>query len=431
LSVEFRYRFIVLWQSLVVASYRSFFAHLLRLTGAPVTLIAPDAFRELGGQMTRCAEFTAPFSHTTDLDPGRSYILRCFSPHVQIALFAGLRKVLRRFLAGSGNKAADAPERPVFLCIAEPYSVTAFVAWIVMRTITAPGPRCLFVTYSAQNIFKQLPLPLLMIQKFLFHRSDAILVCGHGQEPVLRRHGYQGPVIYFPLWFDSARFFPRSREDAEAALKNSGLHLPAPAMGERAVRFGYCGSLAAEKGVPDLLQMFGSGRLPPHLELWVAGDGPLRDEVRNAGSPVLSLGRLTPDQISAFMCAVDILIVPSRTTAYWKEQFGRVIVEAMACGTIVLGSDSGEIPFVIDDPDRIFREGDSGHLRNRLLHWATVVAGTGGASERDKSIRRSRAYTDEACAVRFQAALADSLRSGHRKPDPGASESGEILQAPP
>lgn len=405
MSVVFRYRYIVLWQSLVVASYRSFFAHLLRLTGAPVTLVAPDAFRELGGQMTPCARFDRPFSNESDQDPGRSHILRCYSPHVQIALFRGLRQVIRRFLVRTVDSPAETNERPVFLCIAEPYSVTAFAAWIVLRTIRPAGSRCLFITYSAQNIFKRLPLPLALIQKFIFRRSDAILVCGHGQEPVLRRHGYTGPVIYFPLWFDSARFFPRPREDAASELNVAADRISKPDTAARVVRFGYCGSLSAEKGVPDLLQLFGSGRLPPHLQLWVAGDGPLRDEVRKAGDQVLALGRLTPEQISAFMCAVDILIVPSRTTAHWKEQFGRVIVEAMASGTVVLGSDSGEIPFVIDDPGRIFREGDQEHLRSLLLHWASVAASTGYAQEREKSLRRSGAFTDEACASRFQTAF--------------------------
>lgn len=46
----------------------------------------------------------------------------------------------------------------------------------------------------------------------------------------------------------------------------------------------------------------------------------------------------------AFFASIDVLVLPSRTTATWKEQFGRVLVEAMACQTPVIGSDSGEIP---------------------------------------------------------------------------------------
>ena len=51
----------------------------------------------------------------------------------------------------------------------------------------------------------------------------------------------------------------------------------------------------------------------------------------------------TPRYLSAF----DLLVVPSETQPNWKEQFGRVITEAMASGTPVVGSSSGEIPNLI------------------------------------------------------------------------------------
>jgi glycosyltransferase involved in cell wall biosynthesis len=47
------------------------------------------------------------------------------------------------------------------------------------------------------------------------------------------------------------------------------------------------------------------------------------------------------------MNAIDVLALPSRTTARWKEQFGRVLIEANACGTPVIGARSGAIPDVV------------------------------------------------------------------------------------
>jgi glycosyltransferase involved in cell wall biosynthesis len=55
--------------------------------------------------------------------------------------------------------------------------------------------------------------------------------------------------------------------------------------------------------------------------------------------------------------ALDVLILPSRTTPHWKEQFGRVLIEAGACGVPVIGSDSGAIPEVIGEAGLIFPEG--------------------------------------------------------------------------
>jgi glycosyltransferase involved in cell wall biosynthesis len=55
---------------------------------------------------------------------------------------------------------------------------------------------------------------------------------------------------------------------------------------------------------------------------------------------------------------MDMLAAPSRTTPKWREQFGRMLIEGFACGLPVVGSNSGEIPYVIGDagvivPERI------------------------------------------------------------------------------
>ena len=55
---------------------------------------------------------------------------------------------------------------------------------------------------------------------------------------------------------------------------------------------------------------------------------------------------------------MDAFVLPSLTRPNWKEQFGRVLVEAMACETPVIGSRSGEIPGVIGDAGLLFQEGN-------------------------------------------------------------------------
>jgi glycosyltransferase involved in cell wall biosynthesis len=65
---------------------------------------------------------------------------------------------------------------------------------------------------------------------------------------------------------------------------------------------------------------------------------------------------------------LDVLALPSHTTPTWKEQFGRVIVEALWCGVPVIGSDSGEIPWLIEltGGGLVYPEGDSAALAARL-----------------------------------------------------------------
>lgn len=59
---------------------------------------------------------------------------------------------------------------------------------------------------------------------------------------------------------------------------------------------------------------------------------------------ILRVGQVDSEAMPAFYQQLDVLVLPSRTLAHWKEQFGRVLTEAMACAVAVIGSDSGEIP---------------------------------------------------------------------------------------
>ena len=64
------------------------------------------------------------------------------------------------------------------------------------------------------------------------------------------------------------------------------------------------------------------------------------------------------DEVPAYLRAMDLLCAPSRTTARWTEQFGRMLIEAMACGVPVLASKSGEIPHVVGDAGVLIPEDD-------------------------------------------------------------------------
>src|SRR5262245_15866694 len=55
---------------------------------------------------------------------------------------------------------------------------------------------------------------------------------------------------------------------------------------------------------------------------------------------------------------MDLLAAPSQTTPWWREQFGRMLIEAMACGVPVVGSDSGEIPHVLAGCGEVVPERD-------------------------------------------------------------------------
>jgi glycosyltransferase involved in cell wall biosynthesis len=78
-------------------------------------------------------------------------------------------------------------------------------------------------------------------------------------------------------------------------------------------------------------------------------------------------GVIASGQMPAYLGQLDILVLPSRSLPNWKEQFGRILVEAMACEVAVIGSDSGEIPNVIGEAGLIFPEDSVDGLYNHLL----------------------------------------------------------------
>ena len=92
---------------------------------------------------------------------------------------------------------------------------------------------------------------------------------------------------------------------------------------------------------------------PAHVNLLLVGAGPYREalEARAQALGKSAQIRILPNrplsELPQVMNALDALVLVSRTTPSWKEQFGRVIIEANACQIPVIGSDSGAISEVI------------------------------------------------------------------------------------
>ena len=133
----------------------------------------------------------------------------------------------------------------------------------------------------------------------------------------------------------------------------------------------YVGRLARSKGVYHLLDAFQAMRKSdPNLHLLLVG----KDEEEIEGwvkffhleSRVHLAGKVPYLEMPRYYRLADLLVLPSLTRKRWKEQFGYVLAEAMACGIPTVGSDSGAIPEVIARKEMIYREGRVGDLRKVL-----------------------------------------------------------------
>ena len=131
---------------------------------------------------------------------------------------------------------------------------------------------------------------------------------------------------------------------------------------------GYVGRFIEEKGIKDLVRAF--LKLDLEAVLIFIGDGPLRnylEEISKNHKNIIVLPAQKSEDLAYYYKLMDVLVLPSKTTKSWKEQYGRVLIEAMACGTKLIGSNSGAIPEVIDDCGTIFKEGDTDDLKNSLI----------------------------------------------------------------
>jgi glycosyltransferase involved in cell wall biosynthesis len=133
---------------------------------------------------------------------------------------------------------------------------------------------------------------------------------------------------------------------------------------------GYIGRLVPEKGIDVLLEAI--AQLQGPWELRILGSGPERDRLEKMAQWLGILPRVSFDlpipstQLPYYYSGLDVLVLPSRTRPNWKEQFGRVLIEAMACQVVVVGARCGAIPEVIDAAGLTFAEGDPADLRAQL-----------------------------------------------------------------
>src|SRR5207302_6509529 len=102
------------------------------------------------------------------------------------------------------------------------------------------------------------------------------------------------------------------------------------------------------------------------------GNGPMKSALEEQAARLGISERITfksgipTYEVPQALQDLDVLVLPSLTRSNWKEQFGRILAEAMACETPVIGSDSGEIPYVIGDAGLVFPEGSAQELAARV-----------------------------------------------------------------
>lgn len=225
----------------------------------------------------------------------------------------------------------------------EPYNYATYHLVHIARRLDSKT-----VFFAWQNLNRRYPFPFNALERAVLRRADACIAGNHDSAQVWRAKGFRGPIAIIPQFgVDPEIYAPRPIEKPVFTI-------------------GYVGRFVEEKG-PDLLLQALAG-LDGHWRAEFVGSGPLQDKLFALTERLGLSNRVTfrPWLPSAHLPSIyptfDVLVLPSRTRPNWKEQFGRALIEAMACGVPVIGSACGEIPHVVGDAGLIFPEDDAAAL---------------------------------------------------------------------
>ena len=238
----------------------------------------------------------------------------------------------------------------------EPYSLVTYQASRIAKEKNIPT---LFFTW--QNIKKKYPFPFSALERYAFDNAHAAIAGNLEASDVMREKGFSKKIFIVPQFGVDPQIY--SKRDAGS--------LKVQLFGASNVQvIGYVGRFVEEKGIQTLLQAF--SKLDRTARLFLIGSGPYKKKILET-SGILDIndrlqmpGDVPSDKIPLYLNCLDCFVLPSLTRPNWKEQFGRVLIEAMSCGVPVIGSDSGEIPNVIGDAGLIFNEGDADDLLRKM-----------------------------------------------------------------
>ncbi|MCX7883183.1 MAG: glycosyltransferase family 4 protein [Brevinematales bacterium] len=245
----------------------------------------------------------------------------------------------------------------------EPYS---FAAWQWVWMVRVFSPRSVIVVESDENLEGKHPFLYRWIERYVLSRIHGMASVPTAGLDLYKRKGFVGKQFKTSYFVNTEIFFPLSRKEAKTVF---------PEIREESFAVGYVGRITPEKGLDTVIEALGilkkKGLFCNLYLLGKVAQG-YREELvqllqrEGVEDRVYFLEARPMEKLVFFYNAIDVLVLPSKSTSWWIEQFGRVIVEAQACGTPVVGSSSGEIPIVIGDERMVFPEGDSQQLADIL-----------------------------------------------------------------
>lgn len=284
----------------------------------------------------------------------------------------------------------------------EPYGLATLQIYLANKMVDD----CPIGFYGAQNIQKRYPIPFRWFESYVLRKSSFCFPVTDGALEVVRQKGYRGIAEVLPLALDREVYHPYP-DWADAKRRELGIE-------KDEFIFGYLGRLVEEKGLDNVLRATAALR-GKQWRLVLVGSGPMEAELRVRASElgisehIYFAGFVPHEEAPKWLSMFDVLVLASETRPNWKEQFGRVILEANACEAAVIGTESGEIGNVLRSTGGglIVPERNPGKLGNAMLELLEDRNRTRQLALKGARVVREK-YDQPYLASRFIATLRDA-----------------------
>jgi D-inositol-3-phosphate glycosyltransferase len=234
------------------------------------------------------------------------------------------------------------------------FFMSALVASIIKQRLHIPY----VVTFHALGLVRKafqkeldrFPAERISIEKFIVRDADSLIAeCPQDEEDLINYYGADNDKIKIvPCGFNPDEFYPMDKHHARAILKLDPNEKILLQLGRMVPRKGVDNVIRALAKLADTVN---SIRL-----IIVGGDAESPDpaltpellrlekiaEEENVNTHVTFVGRKSREVLRYYYSAADIFI-----TTPWYEPFGITPLEAMACGTPVIGADVGGIKYSV------------------------------------------------------------------------------------
>ncbi len=258
--------------------------------------------------------------------------------------------------------------RPQIIQVEQGSKSLAYAQLITLNCLLGLKAKNVFFTWW--NIPYQLTFPANLLELYNLKNSHGVVAGNQDGAEILKSRGYRGKIRVMPQLGVDEKLFCRRAEPQLAAQLGIKRH---------DFVVGFVGRFLEEKGLITLLQALAQLQ-DFYWKLMLVGRGELREVLLQLAAKLgiqdrlIVIDSVPHDQVSRYINLMNVLVLPSQTTENtqtlttkgWKEQFGHVLIEAMACKVPVIGSDCGEIPHVIGNAGLVFTQRDVQELRDRL-----------------------------------------------------------------